>query len=101
VKLGNRLVGDLVMSGGGYEIQVSDYFLHFRKGYRGIVGQGGVVVFDKVRWQRGWTGCLWWEEGVPEDVTFSLKIGCAIEGGVTLGTVSAVRRGFRSFGFRS
>jgi hypothetical protein len=58
VKLGNKLVGDLVVSRGSYVIQVSDYFVDFRKGYRSIVSRGGVVVFDKVRWQRGQTGCL-------------------------------------------
>jgi hypothetical protein len=66
------------MSGCGRIIEVVDDFVDFTGGDRVIVGDWVVVSFHEI-WCEGWSGvCLWWEQGVSEDVTFSLEVIYAV-----------------------
>jgi hypothetical protein len=51
VELGDKLVGDLVMSGGCCIIQVSDDPVDFGEANRGIVGGRAIMSFDKISWE--------------------------------------------------
>jgi hypothetical protein len=66
------------MSGCGCIIEVANDFVDFIGGNRVVVGGWVVVSFHEV-WWAGWSGfCLWWEEGVSEDVAFSLEVVYAV-----------------------
>jgi hypothetical protein len=66
------------MSGCGRIIEVADDFVDFTSGDRVIIGDWVVVLFHEI-WREGWSGvCLWWEEGVSEDVAFSLEVVYAV-----------------------
>jgi hypothetical protein len=78
VKFGNKFVGDSVMSGCRCIVGIADNFVDFTGSDCVIVGDWGVVSFYEVWWE-GWSGfCLWREEGILEDVTFSLEVVYAI-----------------------
>jgi hypothetical protein len=69
------------MSGCGCIIEVVNDFVDLIGGDRVIVSGWVVVSFHKVWWE-GWSGfCLWWEEGISEDVAFSLEVVYAVQGG--------------------
>jgi hypothetical protein len=66
------------MSGCGRIIKVADDFVDFLVSDHIIVGDWVVVSFHDISWER-WSGfCLWWEEGVSEDVAFSLEVVYAV-----------------------
>jgi hypothetical protein len=59
------------------------------------------LMFPGARHGESGIGLYRWGMLVKKKKTMHTKWGRTDSGGVTLGTVSAVRRGFRSFGFRS
>jgi hypothetical protein len=78
VKFGDEFIGDAVMSRCRRIVEMADNFVDFIGSDRVIVGDWVVVLFHEVWWE-GWSGfCLWWEEGILEDVTFSLEVIYAI-----------------------
>jgi hypothetical protein len=78
VKFGDIFVGDSVVSGCGCIIEVADDLVDFIGSDRVIVDEWVVVSFHEIQWE-GWSGfCLWWEEGISEDVAFSLEVVYAI-----------------------
>jgi hypothetical protein len=78
VELGDKLVGDSVMSWCGGEIEVSDDFADFREGDCGVFGGVVVVSCDEIWWERLLVIGLWWEECVAEDITFVIEVIYAI-----------------------
>jgi hypothetical protein len=78
MKFGDEVVSDSVMSGYRRIVEVADDFVDFIGGDRVVLGGWVVVSFHKI-WQEGWSGfCLSREEGVSEDVTFSLEVIYAV-----------------------
>jgi hypothetical protein len=66
------------MSGCRCIIEVADDFVDFIGGDRVVAGGWVVVSFHEI-WREGWSSlCLWWEEGVLEDVTFPLEVVYAV-----------------------
>jgi hypothetical protein len=67
------------MSGGYCVVQVSDDFVDFGKGDRGVVGGRAMVSFHKIGWEWGSVLCVWGEKGISEDITFPLKVGYSFQ----------------------
>jgi hypothetical protein len=66
------------MSGCGRIVEIADDFVDFPSSDHVIVGDWAIMLFDKIR-REGWSGFgLWREEGVSEDVAFSLKVVYAV-----------------------
>jgi hypothetical protein len=78
MKFGDEVVSDSVMSGYRHIVEVADDFVDLIGGDRVVLAIWVVVLFHEI-WQEGWSGfCLWWEEGISEDVAFSLEVIYAI-----------------------
>jgi hypothetical protein len=59
-------------------VEAANNLVDFIGGNSVVLGGWVVVSFHEVWWE-GWSGfCLWWEEGVSEDVAFSLEVVYAI-----------------------
>jgi hypothetical protein len=78
VEFGDKFVGDSVMSRCRRIVEIADDFVNFISSDCVVLGDWMVVSFHKI-WQKWWSGfCLWWEEGVSEDVVFFLNVVYAI-----------------------
>jgi hypothetical protein len=74
VEFGDKFVGNLVMSGCGCIIEVADDFVDFIGGGYIVLGSWVVVSLHQVGWE-GWSDFyFWWEEGIPEDIAFSMEV---------------------------
>jgi hypothetical protein len=78
VKFGNKFIGDSVVSRYRRIVEIADNSVNFISSDHVIVGDWIVMSFHEIWWE-GWSCfCLWWEEGISEDVTFSLEVVYAI-----------------------
>jgi hypothetical protein len=78
VKFGDKFVGNLVVSGCRCIVEIADNFVDFIGSDHVIVGDWAIVSLPECQWE-GWLGFgLWREEGLLEDVTFSLEVVYAV-----------------------